>query len=388
MKHFLLFLAGCISIFATAQQPERIYGKNRILHTNDYYLEQMELWKKETEKNPKNAEAWYNYYRSSRNAYIVGEETDSLNTKGINRFARLNAIVAQMEKHVPKSYEYNYVMWLNGNNNPRMLPYLHKAHELRPQESEAILSLGYYYEIIGDTTQSHSYFPKFYKTGDYSPGMHNFTYNVLAGLDTNAIILTEGDKDTDAIFILQNARGIRTDVRMLNLNLLLLTDYRKRMFDELGIAQLDYDPLESEINFEYYKNFIIQHLAANTQNRPVYTSITVSRDYYQTISDQMYVTGLTRLYTTETPDQIALLKENFDHRYLMDYVHTRFAHDISEGWVTNFNVFYLEGLSILYYYYLESGDEETAINYYRLGYKIAEQGNNLHEFDLHFESNH
>lgn len=67
-KYFpIIFLFLFLSIeTATAQKPEKIYGKNRVLKTNDYYLQQTELWKKETEKNPGDANAWLNYYRASR----------------------------------------------------------------------------------------------------------------------------------------------------------------------------------------------------------------------------------------------------------------------------------------------------------------------------------
>src|SRR3954462_15205273 len=84
--------------------PEKIYGKNKVLKSNEYYLEQMELWKKEIDKDPKNADAWYNYYRANRNAYIKGEEGDSQKTKGISRFDRLKGIVDGMEKNVPNSF--------------------------------------------------------------------------------------------------------------------------------------------------------------------------------------------------------------------------------------------------------------------------------------------
>ena len=63
----------------------------------------MGLWEKEIGKNPKNADAWYNYYRANRNAYIKGEEGDSQKAKGISRFDRLKNIIEGMEKNV---YDY------------------------------------------------------------------------------------------------------------------------------------------------------------------------------------------------------------------------------------------------------------------------------------------
>jgi hypothetical protein len=367
-----------------AQKPEHIYGKNRILKSNDYYLEQMELWEKETKKDPKNANAWYNYYRSSRNAYIVGEENDSLNTKGINRFERLNNIVAQMEKRVPKSYEYHYIKWLNGNNDLSLFPYLEKAHELAPQQPEPVMSLIYYYEITCDSVRRNQCIHDFYVLGDYSAGMLNYGYNLIIGLDQNAFIFTEGDKDTDAILILQQGMGIRKDLKMLNLNLLLIPDYRERVFSEFGIAPLDYNPLENDACFERYRTSIVNHVAQNNQQRPVYTAATVSAPYTETIRDHLYIEGLASRYSNHIYDNLAILEKNYEYLYAMDYIHTRFAKDLSEGWVLNFNQHYLESMALLHNHFLSAGNVAKAQFYWSLGSKIAIDSERSDLFDRYF----
>ncbi len=120
MRHILFLFISIVLVCANnslvAQIPEKIYGKNTVLKSNEYYLQQIPLWKNEIDMNPKNADAWFNYYRANRNAYIKGEEDNSQKSKGISRFDRLKNIVDEMEKQVPNSYEYNFVKWLNGNN--------------------------------------------------------------------------------------------------------------------------------------------------------------------------------------------------------------------------------------------------------------------------------
>jgi hypothetical protein len=144
MKNILFLLTTVLfvamNINALAQTLEKIYGKNKVLKPNEYYLKQIPLWKKEVDKNPRNADAWLNYYRANRNAYIKGEEDNSQKSKGVSRFDRLKSIVDEMEKQVPNSYEYNYVKWLNGNNDLSLFPYLEKANILSPQSSEPIMS--------------------------------------------------------------------------------------------------------------------------------------------------------------------------------------------------------------------------------------------------------
>ncbi len=78
---YLLILCWNLTPY-NAQVAEKIYGKNKVLKPNSYYLNQLELWKIETEKNPTNPDAWYNFYRASRNAYIKGDEDNSQHSKG------------------------------------------------------------------------------------------------------------------------------------------------------------------------------------------------------------------------------------------------------------------------------------------------------------------
>lgn len=236
------------------------------------------------DKNPQNADAWYNYYLANRNAYVKGEEDNSQKSKGATRFERLKNIVDEMEKQVPNTYEYNFVRWLNGNNNLSLFPFLEKAHEISPQSSEPIMSLIFYYEIKGDYIKRNKYIEAYYKLGDYSPGLLNYGFNLLSALDKDAIILTEGDKDTESILLLTQGKKYRPDVKMLNVNLLLIKEYREKVFKELDIPQLDFEPIANEENYEKYQKLIIKRLAENKKSRPLYIAVTVGNSYAYNIA--------------------------------------------------------------------------------------------------------
>ncbi|MCW3101836.1 MAG: hypothetical protein JWO09_276 [Bacteroidetes bacterium] len=388
MKRYTTFLIVfsllvCIKN-AAAQKPEKVYGKNRALRTNEYYLQQMELWKKELEKDPKNAEAWYNYYRADRNAYIVGEEKDSLRSKGINRFERLQKVVLDMEKQVPESYQYNFVKWLNGNNDLSLFPYLEKAHQLAPEEMEPVISLVYYYEITGDYTKRDENIVTYYNSGQYSPGLLNYGYNQLAGLEKDAIIFTEGDKDTDATFLLQKAKGIRTDVRLLNVNLLLMPAYRERILKELDVPAPEFDPNSSNENFEKFRQSLIEHFAKNKQQRPVYVAATVSLPYTEKIRDRLSITGLAYLYNPSKKDAMATLEKNYEEVYMLDYLRVYLPHDISEGNMHQFNGNYLESLFTLAEHYRLKGNNKRADHWRSLARKVAADAGRSDEFEEFF----
>jgi hypothetical protein len=375
----LLFSILQCAEHVSAQQPEKIYGKNKVLKTNEYYLQQMELWKKEVDKDPGNAAAWYNYYRADRNAYIVGEEKDSLSSRSINRFARLNTVVLEMEKQVPASYEYNMVKWMNGNNDLRLISNLQKAHELAPKEMEPVMALIYYNEITGNYAERDKNIETCYQSGEFSPGLLNYGYNQLAGLEKDAIILAEGDKDTDATFLLQEGKGIRTDVRLVNLGLLLNKEYRERIFKELEIPGLAIDPYANNESYDLYRQSVIEQFTKNKKNRPVYVTLNVSIPYTLKISEKLYLTGLAYKYSAVKIDNLPLLEKNFEERYALDYLKVYFVHDISEGNVHQFNGNYLLPLAALVNYYQRSGNRQKADHYRELAQTVAKDAGRADE---------
>jgi len=377
---FILLLFLFLLQPASAQNPEKIYGKNKVLKSNDYYLEQMQLWRKEAETHPQNPDAWYNYYRSSRNAYIVGEENDSQNAKSTNRFQRLKTIVLEMEKNVPGSYEFNFVKWLNGNNDELLFPYLEKANTLNPEAPEPVMSLVYYYELKGDYARRDKYLQDFYALGDYSPGLLNYAYNMLMEPDSNAIIFTHGDKDTDASFILQAAKGIRTDVRLINVDLFMQKDYRLRLFKELEIPGADIDPFLSTENYDLFRKTIILQVAKNAKKRPVYIGVLVPDAYTEEVNKKMYLAGLSYLLSDTSVDNFTLLKKNYEEKFALDYLRAYLPYDISEGNMHEFNANYLLSLDALRGFYLDRNDKANADKYNTLMMKIINDTGHPQDF--------
>lgn len=337
------------------------------------------------DKNPQNADAWYNYYLANRNAYVKGEEDNSQKSKGATRFERLKNIVDEMEKQVPNTYEYNFVRWLNGNNNLSLFPFLEKAHEISPQSSEPIMSLIFYYEIKGDYIKRNKYIEAYYKLGDYSPGLLNYGFNLLSALDKDAIILTEGDKDTESILLLTQGKKYRPDVKMLNVNLLLIKEYREKVFKELDIPQLDFEPIANEENYEKYQKLIIKRLAENKKSRPLYIAVTVGNSYAYNIAKKLYLTGLAYLYSEKHIDNIPLLIKNVEQVFLLDYLKEYFPiNDISVGNVKSMNGNYLYPFATLSKYYNKTGNATKADYYKKLSLKVATEGELLDEYNSYF----
>jgi hypothetical protein len=74
---------------------------------------------------------------------------------------------------------------------------------------------------------------------------HEYAWNILAGLDENAIIFTNGDNDTFPIWYLQAVEHFRRDVTVVNLSLINLPWYIKQLQD--GETPVDFGLTDAEI---------------------------------------------------------------------------------------------------------------------------------------------
>lgn len=368
----IISMAACI-LFQTAlwaQKPEPVKSFATVLLPVSWYKEQASLWKKEIDKDPKNAAAWYNYYRAHRSLNRL-DTTDKRNAA--QKYEQEKQLVEEMEKAIPDSYEYNLCRWLIEGNKADYIPYLKRAAELGEGHMEHYSDMIVWGEMERNQERKDLYSREWYQSGTASPGLLYYNYNVLAGLKPNAIIFTAGDNDTYPIWMLQ-AMGIRKDVTVLNTSLLMMDEYREKIFKELGVKKWTMTPepvkkndrgLADDVDFSdnpwtRFEQEIVKHVAANTKGFPVYVGLTVSDSYTKSIPDELYLTGLAYEYCTRPVDNIALLRKNFEQLYALDYLDKSFFTDVSQMWVKRTNYNYVVPMIKLYDHYKASGDHTKA----------------------------
>jgi hypothetical protein len=354
IKYFVITI--CVfPYWLWAQKPEQIQSITKMPMSIDFYKNQADLWKIELDRNPKNTNAWYNYYRANRYVTICSNDT-TINHK--ERFEKLKSIIDDMEVQIPESFEFNYLKWLNSGNDLNQFKYLEKAYKIDPEREETFPDFVSAYEFMMELDKRDIFLKKWFTAGSVSPGYLYYNYNVLMSLKPNAIVLTVGDNDTYPLWILQAQFGIRKDVKVINLSMLYNVEYMKKVSSELQFEFID--AIKSYENAKLYTNTIVEKIANNKLKRPVYTALTVDEKYTNPVAEFLYLEGLAYEYSKEKIDNIALLKKNMEQQFALDYLKVQFYKDYSEMSIKQANANYLVPMITLYDHFKLSNFNDEA----------------------------
>jgi len=150
---------------------------------------------------------------------------------------------------------------------------------------------------------------------------YEYAKNILAGLDENAIVFTNGDNDTFPIWYLQEVEHFRRDVTVVNLSLVNLPWYNqqlKRREPPLAMGysnddlerlrpRLFEDPNTGERLLVYVRDYVVHDIvttnARSETPRPVFFAVTIPRENMERYFAKLQMEGLAyRLTETDGPD--------------------------------------------------------------------------------------
>ncbi len=210
---------------------------------------------------------------------------------------------------------------------------------------------------------------------------HDYAYNLLMSCDKNALLFTNGDNDTYPLWALQEAFGIRKDVRVVNLSLLntdwhikhlkaieptVPISYTETQIDALRpslnpfTTPVSYTlpnaglavalPIRSQANALRVQDMMVLNIVdANAWRKPVYFAMTVSEDNFMGLGPYMSMEGLVyRLTKTPVPSDKRIDEKRT--AYLIDSVY-RFRNfegpgldkgEAARGLLSNYSALFME----------------------------------------------
>jgi len=156
--------------------------------------------------------------------------------------------------------------------------------------------------IILSTLPGHHYWKTHDRSNNYIP--RDYAYNLLAGLEPDAIIFTNGDNDTFPLWYIQCVENFRTDVRVANLSLLNTSWYIKQLRDEEPRVPISLSDAEIEKmrpvrlkggGIAWKRDLAVQHIIQTTRwGRPIYFAVTVPAEVWKPYEEYLEMQGMVR----------------------------------------------------------------------------------------------
>ena len=377
-----ILIAFCVIatvIVAQEKKPEKVLRIVYEIKPDEWYREQAKLWKKEIDKNPKNVEAWHNYY----NAVRYENFNQTIGTK--EKQEKLQKIVDDLGKNAPESFEYYYLKYFTGGDKTKDIKDMEIAHKLAPDRPDPLYELITHYELAGDEKKVTDYYQQLYETKDIAPWLVNYNYNVLMSTQENAIIFTNGDNDTYPARMLQEVKGVRTDVTILNISMSGTETYLERMLGKKGIKINRKDFVQKAIttgsdnsksfSISTFTQYVCQYLVTNYPDFPVYFALTVYDNHIKPLKENLYIVGLAYQISPKRIDNLALIKKNLENNFRLDYLKYDWYNDLYPGMnlMNTLQLNYVPGMMMLAEHYQTSGQQEKAQYWKNLATELAKR---------------
>jgi len=332
------------------QTPQKVYRYCYVIKSTDWYKNQEQLWKDEILKNPRNEEAWRNYYFAARYS--------SMGIDKVERTNLLNSIVGEIGENIPDSYLYPYLQYYNGE---RKIEYLKKAYQINPDCADLYWEFIQYYELNGIKSEKGKFCEKLYLSKDIISSLYDYNFNMLNSTEKNSILFTNGDNDNYPAWVLQDTKGIRQDVTILNAHtVFVLKDYLKMKLDERGL-EIDLGILNKE-DISIFLKELISLIRVKYPEITIHIAPTVYNDYKKEIADKLFTTGLVYTYSEEQIDNVTLINDNLEQNLRLDYLEYNWYYEdhISQPLIDQYNLNYIPAFMELAKWYFSKGEIESA----------------------------
>jgi len=398
----VVFISARLMAQQEKMQPEKVYYLTKQYMPRDWYRQQAELWRNEVSQNPTNGAAWQNYYPATEYSYLESMATAERDAKLAKIIADMQIAIAgealpdlykylvaqkqdeklakvfftetgptALAKSMPGLYEFLILKWRNTRANIR---WLESAYQLRPDDPETYDDMIVHYETTGDAAKAKEFCERLYKSRDIVTGLLEYNYNILMSTEKNAILFTNGDNDTFPIWVLQRAKGIRPDVTVLNVHLIKLPDYLKMLLQAKNV-EIDFKKISAHGGNHRIPE-LCKAIASASPTLPTYFALTVDNSHTKALASNLYVTGLASRYSLRRLDNVALLQDNIENRFRLDYLKYDWYHEthITAGLIKELNVNYVAPFVMLSEHYTKNGENKKAGYWKNFAIDLAKAG--------------
>ena len=317
MKRIFLLAALAITVLRASGQTKAEEIKSPIVSEQDadYYAVQTGLWRDIVRSNPKDEQAWKNYFRAAwyKKWYNKADTT-------------ANGVLREMEKAVPGSYIYNYACYRKYMGMEESHLYARAAMKQLPETMDQNdYDIWFCYATqVGDEENMERIAKRYYNSGLYSPYVLQYNYNELQGMEENGIYIGNGDAILIPKWIMQYAKGLHRDKAIVCMSFLALKHYREYIFRKLGVEMPEFKEAKTQADYDENVFRAVEALRKGTK-RPTYFSSFNGVEINKPWEDKLYNEGLTLKYSDKPYDNFSVKRSNVEERYLLEYLIESFS---------------------------------------------------------------
>ena len=210
------------------------------------------------------------------------------------------------EKSNQSSFNFHYSAYLKSDAANKNYSALLLAYGIDSTNSELYYELAKYHEVNQNEKEKDRFCVKL-KSANLTAALREYAYNTLVSVEKNGVLITYGERDTYPIWVLQTTENFRTDVQVLNYDLLLNEGYRNRKSKELGIrfSRKYSEPID-----------LLKEIGPRNENKSIYYSLTVSHLVLKELKSDLYATGLALKFSKKELDNLSVLRTNWEKNFL------------------------------------------------------------------------
>lgn len=336
------------------------------VRSSGYFKKEADDFEAQAKETPSSAQAWLNLYKSSLYSYYTAS------SKNISPAQKqeLDDILSEMKTKVPGTFEYNLAVYLNGEHNTSLLPYLVKAAELNANNLDVLEQYVAYYAITNNDSKLKEFVSKHKKASKYEAFIDEYAYNLLQSLDASSVLFTHGIMDTYPLYNQQLNQKVNSTIEIINIDYLSSEEFRKNISKKLGIT-FSYN------GNNYTAAFEIASKIKATRN--VYFSNAFSKSELKKHENELDLSGLAFKYGDKN-NEVAKLETLWSDKYKKTQLEkANMVDDYAKKMANN----YLPLLITVYKYYTVEKKTKEANEVKSIATKIAKiNGNEKQVNDL------
>jgi len=304
MKYYLLFFSFLICLITQAQPPAQNNSLNIQFNTNqvleeknstmvlDSMVYQKEALEEKSVKSKTSLEREKSESASFSKKQVVSKSFTQLKKSASSQpqsrsiessmQEALDQKVMELQADSTAEFEYNLFYYMAGNYDVERAPFLQKAAELSPNNTDVLIQSMANSIIIGDTTDAKKYLMKLKAEEQISEEGLSYAADVLLSSADYNTLITYGFLDTYCVLYEQIVNKNSNQIPVISLDFLQSQHYRTAL-TKLGYAI----PEQREVNVAFLESFC----AAN-QDKNLALSLTIPSPYFVPLQSNLVPFGL------------------------------------------------------------------------------------------------